>query len=135
MNKLKGEIYHIQTAEGITLVDIRIDEDEFSSLIINSDSTDEYISVGNEVNMLFKETEISVKNFHERHNKKRQNKIITEVESIKKGDILCELKFQYKAKLITAIILTRLLDELKLKIGEKAILILRTQEILLSSAS
>ena len=132
MNKLKGEIYHVQTAEGITLVDIRIDDDEFSSLIINSDSTDEYISVGNKVNMLFKETEISVKSYHERHNKKRQNKIITELEAIKKGDILSELKFSYKGNLVTAIILSRLLEELKLKIGEKAILILRTQEILLS---
>ncbi|MEN8122015.1 MAG: hypothetical protein ABFS35_16820 [Bacteroidota bacterium] len=132
MNRLKGEIYNVQTSEGITLVDICIDDDEFSSLIINSDSTDEYISVGNEVNMLFKETEISIKSFHERHNKKRQNKIITEVETITKGDILSELKFRYKSNLVTAIILTRLLEELKLKTGEKAVLILRTQEILLS---
>lgn len=132
MNKLIGEVYNVQTSEGITLVDIRISDDEFSSLIINSESTDEYIFVGNEVNMLFKETEISVKSFHERHNKKRQNKIITEVEAIKKGDILSELKFRYKGMLVTAIILTRLLEELELKIDEKAILILRTQEILLS---
>ena len=132
MNRLKGEIYDVQISEGISLVDIRIDDDEFSSLIINSESTDEYISVGNEVNMLFKETEISVKSFHERHNKKRQNKIVTEVEAVNKGDILSELKFRYKGNLITAIILTRLFEELELKIGEKAILILRTQEILLS---
>jgi len=132
MNKLKGKIYNVKIAEGITLVDICINDDEFSSLIINSESTDEYIFVGNEVNMLFKETEISVKNFHEKHNKKRQNKMITEVKAINKGDILSELKFQYKENQITAIILTRLLEELGLKIGEKAILILRTQEILLS---
>jgi len=134
MNTLKGKIYNIQTSEGITLVDIRIGDDEFSSLIINSESTDEYISVGNEVNMLFKETEISVKNYHERHNKKRQNKIITKVEAINKGVILSELKFRYNSNLVTVIILTRLLDELEPKIGEKAILILRTQEILLSKA-
>ncbi len=133
MNTLKGEIYNVQTSEGITLVDICIGDDEFSSLIINSESTQEYISVGNEVNMLFKETEISVKNFHGRHNKKRQNKIITEVEVINKGVILTELKFCYNSNLVTAIILTRLLDELELKIGYKAILILRTQEILLSN--
>ena len=133
MNKIKGKIYHIESAEGITLVDIRIDEDEFSSLIINSESTDEYIMVDNEVNMLFKETEISVKNYHGEFNKKRQNKIITKVENIKNGIILSELKFSYKENLITVIILTRLLKELALKIGEKAILILRTQEILLSS--
>ena len=75
MNKLKGEIYNLQSEEGITLVDVRIGDDEFSSLIINSESTDEYIAVGNEVNMLFKETEISVKSFRGAYNKKRQNKI------------------------------------------------------------
>ncbi len=132
MNKLKGEIYNIQSSEGITLVDICIGDDEFSSLIINSESTDEYISIGNEVNMLFKETEISVKSFHGKYNKKRQNKIITKVETINKGVILSELKFSYRESLITVIILTRLLEELALKIGEKSILILRTQEILLS---
>ena len=134
MNLLKGEIYNIETSEGITLVDIRIDDDEFTSLIINSESTNEYITVGNEVNMLFKETEISVKSFRGEYNKKRQNKIITKLESVNKGVILSELKFDYKGNVISAIILTRLLKELALEIGENAILILRTQEILLSKA-
>ena len=132
MNKLNGTIYNIQSSQGISLVDIRIGEDEFSSLIINSDSTDEYIVVGNLVNILFKETEISVKNYHGEFHKKRQNKIITIVKSINKGVILSELKFIYGKSEITAIILTRLLEELKLLTGDKAILILRTQEILLS---
>jgi len=132
MNKLNGTIYNIQTSEGITLVDIRIGDDEFSSLIINSDSTNEYIHKGNPVNILFKETEISVKNYHGEFHKKRQNKIVTTVDLINKGVILSELKFSYKKNQITAIILTRLLEELKLTTGDKAILILRTQEILLS---
>jgi molybdopterin-binding protein len=132
MNKLNGTIYNIQTSQGITLVDIRIGDDEFSSLIINSDSTNEYIRKGNPVNILFKETEISVKNYHAEFHKKRQNKIVTTVESINKGVILSELKFSYKKNQITAIILSRLLEELKLTTGSKAILILRTQEILLS---
>lgn len=132
MNKLNGTIYKIESSQGITLVDIRIGDDEFSSLIINSDATDEYIHKGNAVNILFKETEISVKNYHGEFNKKRQNKIVTTVEAIKKGVILSELKFAYRKNSITAIILTRLLEELKLVTGNKAILILRTQEILLS---
>lgn len=132
MNKLTGKVYNIQESEGISLIDISIDDDEFSSLIINSESTSAYILVGSMVNMLFKETEVSVKNYHGEHNKKRQNKIITIVEAIKKGVILSEIKFRYKESLITVIILTRLLKELALKINEKAVLILRTQEILLS---
>lgn len=132
MNKLQGIINNIQTQEGISLIDISIGDDEFSSLIINSNNTDEYISLGNSVNLLFKETEVSVKNYHPEFNKKRKNKIVTTVQNIRKGAILSELKLVYNHQKITAIILTRLLNELNLQINDKAILILRTQEILLS---
>jgi len=84
--------------------------------------------------LLFKETEVSIKNYHPEFHKKRQNKIITEVKSIRKGKILSELKLLYKKNEITAVILSRLLNELALKPNDKAIVILRTQEILLSKA-
>ncbi|NJO88513.1 MAG: hypothetical protein HC831_05760 [Chloroflexia bacterium] len=71
MNTLPGVIYKVQSAEGITLVDICIDSDQFSSLIINSESTDAYIKEGNNVNMLFKETEISLKRYHDKLIKRR----------------------------------------------------------------
>ncbi|MCF6240346.1 MAG: hypothetical protein L3J74_03255 [Bacteroidales bacterium] len=132
MNKLQGIIKNIQTHEGISLIDIAIGEDEFSSLIINSNTTDEYIKLGNSVYLLFKETEVSVKNYHPEFHKKRKNKIVTVVKNIRKGTILSEIQFNYKNKIITAIILTRLLNELDLQINNKAIVILRTQEILLS---
>jgi len=134
MNKLQGIIKNIESYEGISLVDIAIDNDEFSSLIINSNTTNEYILAGNKVNLLFKETEVSIKNYHPEFHKKRQNKIIAQVKNIRKGKILSELKLIYKENEITAVILTRLLNELALKTGEKAIVILRTQEILLSKA-
>ena len=134
MNLLQGIIKNIESYEGISLVDIAIDNDEFSSLIINSNTTNEYILAGNKVNLLFKETEVSIKNYHPEFHKKRQNKIIAQVKNIRKGKILSELKLIYKENEITAVILTRLLNELALKIGEKAIVILRTQEILLSKA-
>lgn len=132
MNKLKGIIKNIQSHEGISLIDIVIDEDEFSSLIINSNITDEYIKLGNFVNLLFKETEISVKNYHPEFHKKRKNKIVTTVKKIQEGIILSEIQFDYKKQIITAVILSRHLRELDLQENDKAILILRTQEILLS---
>jgi molybdopterin-binding protein len=132
MNKLKGIIKDIQSYEGISLIDIAIDEDEFSSLIINSNITDEYIKLGNYINLLFKETEVSVKNYHPEFHKKRKNKIVTIVKNIQKGIILSEIQFEYRHQTITAIILSRLLNELDLHVNDKAIVILRTQEILLS---
>ena len=133
MNILPGVIYKVESAKGISLVDICIDKDQFSSLIINSESTDEYIQTGNQVNMLFKETEISLKNYRDKL-VKRQNKVIAKVIAISNGKILSEVKLDYKGFTVTAIILTRLLNELGLEAGKKAVMILRTQEILLSKA-
>jgi molybdate transport system regulatory protein len=130
MNTLPGTIYKIETADGISLVDICIEDDQFSSLIINSESTNAYIKEGNKVNMLFKETEISLKNYRDKMIK-RQNKAVAKIVSISKGKILSEVKLDYKGFPVTAIILTRFLDELGLNEGENAVMILRTQEILL----
>ena len=134
MNKLQGIIKKVESYQGISLVDITIDEDNFSSLIINSENTNDYIYSGNTVNLLFKETEVSVKNYHPEFNKKRSNKIITQVKNIQFGKILSQIKLSYKKQIITVIILSRMLLELDLKPGDKAIVILRTQEILLSKA-
>jgi len=131
MNTLIGKIYKVESVGGISLVDIAIDDDQFSSLIINSEATDSYILAGNEVNMLFKETEISLKCFRDKQ-VKRQNKATADVTAIKKGQILSEVKLDYKGSSVTAIVLTRLLNELGLEVGKKAVMILRTQEILLS---
>ncbi len=131
MNILSGEIFEVSSHQGIALVDIRIGDDEFSSLIINSEATEEYIFKGNKVNLLFKETEISLKRYHEK-SIKRQNKVVVEVASIVYGQILSEVKVNYRNSALTAIVLTRILNELALEVGKKAILILRSQEILLS---
>lgn len=131
MNTLPGKIYKVESTKGISLVDICIDDDQFSSLIINSEATDSYILAGNPVNMLFKETEISLKCYRDKL-VKRQNKVIVEVINITNGQILSEVKLNYKGFPVTAIILTRLLNELGLEVGKKAVMILRTQEILLS---
>ncbi|MDF1548705.1 MAG: hypothetical protein P1P88_12850 [Bacteroidales bacterium] len=131
MNTLPGKIYKVESTKGISLVDICIDDDQFSSLIINSEATDSYILAGNPVNMLFKETEISLKCYRDKL-VKRQNKVIVEVIDITNGQILSEVKLNYKGFPVTAIVLTRLLNELGLEVGKKAVMILRTQEILLS---
>lgn len=133
MNVLEGRIYKIETNEGISLIDINIDDDFFSALIINSKATGSYIKEGENVKILFKETEISLKRFHE-NIVKRQNKIIVDVISIEKGQILSEVKLLYRNKSVTAIVLTRLLNELQLNEKEKAVMVLRPQEILLAEA-
>ncbi|MBN1253533.1 MAG: hypothetical protein JXR51_06165 [Bacteroidales bacterium] len=133
MNILKGEIFAIENFEGISLVDIKIDDDHFSSLIIETEATKIYIKIGNEIYMLFKETEISLKNFHDKIIK-RKNKFVAEVVAISKGRILSDIELNYKNILLNTIVLTRHLNELNLKIGDKAVMILRTQEILLSKS-
>ena len=131
MNTLKGKVFAIESHEGISIIDIKIGNDEFSSLIIETDATKKYIKVGNEIDMLFKETEISLKNYH---NKliKRNNKFTAKVVSINLGKILSDIDLEYNNQLLKVITLTRHINELNLQVGKKAVMILRTQEILLS---
>ena len=131
MNTLTGKIIKIQSNEGISLIDINIGEDEFSSLIIDSEATKKYIKVGNNINMLFKETEISLKNYHDKLIK-RNNKFIAKVKSIDKGKILSDIELEYKNQQLRVITLTRYLNELNLQVNKKAVMLLRPQEILLS---
>jgi len=131
MNILRGQVKFVQTYEGISLVDITIGNDKFSSLIIETETTKEYIKIGNKIDMLFKETEISLKNYHDKLIK-RNNKFIAKVVSINKGKILSDIELEYNNLQLRVISLTRHINELNLQVGKKAVVILRTQEISLS---
>ena len=133
MNILNGIVSKMERYEGISLIDINIGEDEFSSLIIETETTRKYIKVGSEIDMLFKETEISLKNYHDKLIK-RNNKFVAKVISIEKGKILSDVELEYNSQLLKVITLTRHINELNLEVGKKAVVILRTQEILLSKS-
>jgi len=60
MNKLHGIISKIQQSGAILLVDMDVDGHGFSAMLIESATQPEWLQTGNTVDIVFKETEVSL---------------------------------------------------------------------------
>ena len=106
MNKLKGKITNIESSEHISIVDIDVEGDLFSSVIIETPETADYLRIGNEIFILFKETEVSIGKALS-GNLSLRNRLKSKIKTIKMGTVLTEIVLDYKEKDIISIITTR----------------------------
>ncbi len=128
MNKLKGEITQIQSEENISVVKIKSNNTLFTSVILETPETAEYLKEGNEIYILFKETEVSIGKC-EKNEISLSNSIETVVKDIKWGKILTQLKLSFDSKEIISIITTDSAKRLNLKIGDKVTAFIKANEI------
>jgi len=138
MNKLSGEIKEIQTADNLSLVKVYVDGITFTSIVIDTPATNPGLRIGNLVSILFKETEviiaraplpaISVQN--------RMECIIHDIHS---GELLCELTLHLVDGMpggtsgevgeIRSIITRNACDQLDLRVNDRVIALVKTNEI------
>ena len=57
MNSLKGVIEQVEVNGNLSLVNLKVGECNFKSIVIETPETAEYLRIGNTVDVLFKETE------------------------------------------------------------------------------
>ena len=128
MNKLKGKIMNIESSEHISIVDIDVEGDLFSSTILETPETADYLRIGNEVFMLFKETEVSIGKALS-GNLSLRNKLKSKIKTIKRGAVLSEIVLDYKGKDIISIITTRSTNKLDLKVGDEVQGLFKANEV------
>ncbi len=132
MNKLEGIIIHITSQDDLSLIDLKVDNDLFTTILINSDDID-YLKTDNKVFILFKETEVSIaKNLSGILS--IRNKMRAKVKEIEKGKILTKVVLDYKDKSIISIITTRAVNELDLQIGDEVDALVKTNEVSIMKA-
>lgn len=131
MNTLEGEIESIKTHGSLSLVKIKVDTIFFSTIVIETPDTATYLKLGNNVNVLFKETEVIIGKGLE-HAVSMQNKIVGKIIEIKEGEILSKLTIDSTVGKITAIITANAVLQLELKIGETVTAMVKTTEVMLS---
>jgi len=128
MNKLKGFIKSIQSSENISVVDIDVDGISLCSIIVETQKTADYLKVGNEVYILFKETEVSVgKNVQGLLS--LRNQINCTVQNIEKGKVLSKVVLNFKNYNIVSIITTNSVEKLQLKIGDNVKAFIKSNEV------
>ena len=135
MNLLKGFIAEMETADELSLVKVKVHEQLFSSIVIDTPQSNAWLQKGNAVKLLFKETEVMIaKTFPLAISV--QNKIECTVSRIKKGKLLCELELAITADpaaTIRSIITRNACEQLQLQEQDRVIALIKTNEVSLSA--
>lgn len=128
MNRISGIISHIQHSGAILLVDIDVEGHGFSAMLIDSAIHPEWLTEGNFVDIIFKETEVALaKNLSGIIS--MRNRMKCTVQQIELGEILSKVSLQFQKYLITSAVTTRSAIALNLKIGDEVEALVKANEI------
>lgn len=128
MNKLTGIITQIQQSGAILLVDVDVDGHGFSALLIESAAQPQWLQKGNVIDLVFKETEVSLaKNLNGMIS--LRNRMICKVLQVERGELLSKITLQFQKHTIVSAITTRAVDSLQISIGDKIEALVKANEI------
>jgi len=134
MNRLPGHIVAIESNGHLSLVDIAVKDDRFTAILLETPESSSLLRVGAEVEMMFKETEVSIaKNLAGQIS--LRNRFAVTVKAIMRGTIMSEVSMDYKGMALTSIITTRGVDRLGLAVGDTAEALVKANEMTLMEAA
>ena len=128
MNKLPGIITNIQQSGAILLVDIRVADRLFSALLIESANQPEWVKIGETIDIVFKETEVSLaKNLSGQIS--LRNRMQCVVLKIDRGKLLSRVFLKFQDFTLSSAITTRSVDSLNLNIGDEVEALVKSNEV------
>jgi molybdate transport system regulatory protein len=128
MNKLPGKITQIQQSGAILLIDIDVDGHAFSALLIESASPPGWLRRGHEIDVVFKETEVSLaKNLAGTIS--MRNRMKCTVHHIERGELLSKVGLKFNKFDLSSAITTRSVDALKLETGDEVEALVKANEV------
>jgi len=132
MNILKGNISEIQSFEGISLVKVKSHDFIFSSIVLDTPDSADYLKESQAVKITFKETEVIIsKDLNLQISVQNQTPCI--VKSVKKGIILSQINLLADQQNIQSIITSNACEQLNLKENDNVIALIKTNEVSLSA--
>ena len=130
MNRLRGRIAAIESSGQLSLVDVDVDGDTFTAIIVETPDSAAYLKLAGEILLLFKETEVSLaKNLSGLIS--LRNRIPASVQDIVEGDLLSQVTLGYKGNRIVSVITTRSVRRLGLKTGDQVEGLVKANEMTL----
>ena len=131
MNSLSGKIASIKSDEYFSIVEIDLSGVSLKSIIIETPDTVPFLKIGTPMNIMFKETEVSIaKEFS--GGLSLQNKIPCIVKVIERGKLLSKLFLDCKGNKIISIITTGAVEQLDLKKNDEVLALIKTNEVMLA---
>lgn len=134
MNQLRGRIIGIESNDHVSLVDVEVGGDTFSAMLLETPDSAPYLAIGNEVQLLFKETEVSLaKNLSGQIS--LRNRVQGRVRAVRSGVILSEVVLEYRGHTLTSIITTRSIKRLDIQQGDEVEALIKANEVSLMEVS
>ena len=134
MNQLRGRIIGIESNDHVSLVDVEVSGDTFSAMLLETPDSAPYLAIGNEVQLLFKETEVSLaKNLSGQIS--LRNRVQGRVRAVRSGGILSEVLLEYRGQTLTSIITTRSIKRLDIQQGDEVEALIKANEVSLMEVS
>jgi molybdate transport system regulatory protein len=128
MNQLKGTIAAIQSNGHLSLVDVSIGRDTFTSILLETPEGTPYLRLGNPVALMFKATEVSLgKNLSGMLS--LRNRIPATVRGIRCGEILSEVELEYDGQVFYSIVTTRATERMDLAVGDVVEALVKSNEM------
>jgi molybdate transport system regulatory protein len=131
VNKLKAKIVNIESNAHMSLVDLAVGNDILSATLLETPAQVDYLQVGKQVTVLFKETEVSLaKNLTGLIT--LRNRLQAKVKYIERGEILSAVTLDYQGNALLSVVTTRGMDRLQLTVGDEVEALIKANEVVLS---
>ena len=130
MNRLRGHITRIESNDHVSLVDVDVSGDTFTATLLETPDEAPYLKVGILVEILFKETEVSLA-INLSGLISLRNRVNTTVTLVREGVILSEVVLEYRGQTISSIITTGSIKRLDIKPGDRVEALVKANEVTL----
>jgi molybdate transport system regulatory protein len=128
MNCLHGEIVALTQSGAIVLADVKVDGHRFSAMMIDGGHPTPLMTVGNSVELIFKETEVSLaKDLSGKIS--LRNRIPCVVKHYDRGEVLTRVELTFQTHTIVSAITTRSFDWLEIATGDAVEALIKANEI------
>ncbi len=132
MNKLSGQIEAIEVSGSLSIVSVDIQGYvTLKAVVIETPETADYLRMGHEIHVLFKETEVVI-GTDATHAISLQNRIRGVIQRIEQGKLLSKILIQTPMGGIISIISTNAVRQLGLKEGVRVLAMVKLNEMMLS---
>lgn len=131
MNSLKGKIEAVHVNGDLSIVTVKVQNTNFSAIVIDTPETDNYLVKNNPINVIFKETEVII-GIGSVDGISLRNKLFGKVVTIASDKLLSKLVIDTDVGNITSIITSNSVKRLKIEVGTELTAMIKTNELMLS---
>ncbi|OJJ14410.1 hypothetical protein BKI52_42260 [marine bacterium AO1-C] len=130
MNRLSATIAQIQHQEYLSLVGLQVDQAFLQVLLTDTPQSTDYLTVGNTIDVLLKETAIvlSKRTLHQEIS--ITNQIPCTITQIEEGEILSKIKVSFGKQHLQIILTTAAYQQMQLQVGESVVALIKANEIM-----